>query len=265
MSQPGYLNPSELTTVQGSLQLSNATARAFIAMRDAAKRDGVTVTIVAPGGAYRSMALTLAMRADPAKYNVTPGIAPSLYSLHMQGIAADIGSGLAWVKSNGHKYGFSFPLKGDPNHSVYDGTTLAGSGTPIIERRNNEMSKLYYKQGTTPSLYALAGDSPGTPANWLETTDQGLANSWSAQIGGPSAALTAGTWDNYKSLYLSPLSVSGGGVADNGPVLSAVAVVETKVDGLTETVSKYPAGASKTDVEAARDQIIAKIPTKLTP
>lgn len=116
----------------------------------------------------------------------------------------------------------------------YFTSTAGGDVTPItpITNRSNTVT-LYHKQDSTPTLYALAGDSPGTPANWLETTAQGLANAWSAQIGGPSAAVNDQTWEAYKAAYRAPLTVAGG----------------------------VSSGVSKADVDAAADRVKAAIPT----
>lgn len=128
-----------------------------------------------------------------------------------------------------------------PNYGQNTAAATAGFGTPIItpQRKNNEMSKLYYKAGTTPTLYALAGDSPGTPANWLETTDQALANGWSAQIGAPSIALSPATWDSYKTAYVASLVIAGaaGGTVDLTPVLDAIKAIPPAPTKATVTLS----------------------------
>lgn len=115
----------------------------------------------------------------------------------------------------------------------------SGESTPFVthqSKRKNTM--LYYKIGTTPFLFALAGDSPGTPANWLETTDQGLSNAWLAQIVGPNVqmntiGLNEETWEMYKRAYTAPLSVAGttssGAPADLAPVLAAIDKVPADV------------------------------------
>ncbi|WP_349902601.1 M15 family metallopeptidase domain-containing protein [Parafrigoribacterium humi] len=132
MSTNGHLAAAELTTVQGTIQLRTDTAAAWNAMKAAAARDGVTLTIAPPAGGYRSWAMQLDMRARPALYNITPGIIPGLPSEHGLGICVDIAQGLAWVKHNGAQFGFTFPLRTDPNHARYNGTTTAGSGGTSI-------------------------------------------------------------------------------------------------------------------------------------
>jgi hypothetical protein len=180
MSKPGYLTPSELTTVQGSMQLANSTARAWETMKAAAAKEGVTLTIAAPGGAYRSHALTLAMRANPKAYNVTPGITPSLTSQHMEGICVDVAQGLAWVKRNGARFGFTFPLSGDPNHARHDGTTAAGTGHPINTKETNMPAVIKRTTGTAEwSLIwpPLRGPSD-LERGYIVTTDPTRAKWW---------------------------------------------------------------------------------------
>jgi len=60
---------------------------------------------------------------------------------------------------------------------------------------------------TAPGNYwALAGTSPGTPANWLEISDSALANQLAANTkSGNYIFLSRGTWDVWKKAYLSPL------------------------------------------------------------
>ncbi len=139
---------------------------------------------------------------------------------------------------NGSSVDYCRSLK--PDFGAY-GTSLAEeTGTPITPpRRHDDMSKLYYQQDTTPTLYALAGDSPGTPANWLETTDQGLANGWSAQIGAASIPLNAATFANYKADYLSPLAIGSSVSAsvDLGPLLDAIKAIPKPPTGGTITLT----------------------------
>lgn len=155
------------------------------------------------------------------------------------------------------------------NPRNYYTAAAGGDATPFEPERTarrNTMS-LYHKQGTAPTLYALAGDSPGTPANWLETMDQTLANQWSAQIGGPSAGLSAGSWDNFKTQYLMPLATSGGGsggltTAQDAALMGLpVAVADLPTNGelgqaLTSTVAlvNEHADGNKADIIAAIPQ-----------
>lgn len=109
--------------------------------------------------------------------------------------------------------------------------TTAGGGSIPFPQSKGKTAMLYHLLGSTPTLYALAGTSPGTPANWLETTDQGLANAFSRQIGNaPSAGINDQTWKAWKAAYTAPLTTSGstgavGAPVDMAPVLAAIAEV----------------------------------------
>lgn len=82
-----------------------------------------------------------------------------------------------------------------------------GGNTPTPEPvwRKNSMSTIYRKQEGSTFTYALAGDSPGTSANWLETTDGDLAKQW-GEVHGRSVFLNPNTsWKTYKAAYLEAL------------------------------------------------------------
>ena len=235
MSANGQLTASELAPIGNGMFLLTATAHAWGRMSAACKAaTGVTMRITPPYGAYRDLTAQQYMIDHPV--GPVP-IAPLGHSTHGDGRALDVSNFSLvynWLKAHAHEFGFTQTFKVEPWHWRHDGTTAAGGGgTPITERRHNTMSTLYHKQNSTPTLYALAGDSPGTPANWLETTAQGLANAWSAQIGGPSAAVNDQTWEAYKAAYRAPLTVAGG----------------------------ISSGVSKADVDAAADRVIAQVPT----
>lgn len=230
MSNPGYLTATELTTVQGVIQLGNATARAFIAMRAAAKKDGVGITIAEPGGGYRSMALTLAMRKNPAKYNVTPGILPSLQSKHMQGIAADIGGGFAWVKAHGKAFGFTFPLKGDPNHSVYDGVTIPAGAGSLIKEKN--MATNFVDTSTYKNKVAVAGTQcmtvweGGPILVYSRTMVAGELATSLYELYGTHKPVPHDQFAAIRAAFEGNVS-AGGGSTDLAPVLSAIAAIPT--------------------------------------
>ncbi len=96
------------------------------------------------------------------------------------------------------------------NPRLYMGsTTAAGGGASAIIGKDNSMTHMFHRLGSSPTLYAIAGGSPGTPANWLETQDQQFANQLSAQIGASSAGLTPGSFDAWKAAYLAPVRVAG--------------------------------------------------------
>lgn len=80
------------------------------------------------------------------------------------------------------------------------------------KRRRKSMSTLYYQtkndkpagQGGTGLEWALAGDSPGTDANWLPTTQQSVANDW-AESHGNAVFLGRQSFAAYRTWYKQPV------------------------------------------------------------
>jgi len=107
-------------------------------------------------------------------------------------------------------------------------STAGGETTPIVEppkRRKKSMSTLYYTKRGTSNEWALGGDSPGTPANWITTASQTVANELAA-VHGASVALGNKSFDVFAGWYLSPVSTSGGTPSavsvDLAPVLTEI-------------------------------------------
>jgi hypothetical protein len=99
------------------------------------------------------------------------------------------------------------------------GTVNATDPLPYIRkavqpstRRKGTMSTLFFTKQGNKVLYALAGDSPGTEANWLETADQGLANALAAQHGN-AAELSTASFASWKARYQQPVQTVGGAVS----------------------------------------------------
>jgi hypothetical protein len=155
MSANGKLTSDELSNV-GGMQLANSTARAWEAMVDAAKADGITLAIVRPAGAYRSYFVQGDMKKNPSAYNLSTAssvaIAGPGYSTHGLGNAVDVsactGARLAWMLKNGPRFGFTRTFGArDPNHFGHDGTvptlTPASSGgkTQLNNPEEDTLSK----------------------------------------------------------------------------------------------------------------------------
>ncbi|HEY4267859.1 MAG TPA: M23 family metallopeptidase [Galbitalea sp.] len=87
--------------------------------------------------------------------------------------------------------------------------TASGGSTPLNNLEGNPMPSLFHNLDSKPLRYALAGGSPGTPANWLETTDKGLATALSAQIGAASAGLNDASFKAWKAAYLASVATTG--------------------------------------------------------
>lgn len=127
----GRLKPSQLTkvgTLHGTVSyndwygngayLRHEPARAFLAAKAQAQKEGVTILITS---AYRSLEHQAAVARDPNSYTpAAPGRSP-----HGEGIALDIQTGTRgynWFVRNGPTYGWNYmALPGDPVHFQYTG------------------------------------------------------------------------------------------------------------------------------------------------
>ena len=124
------------------------------------------------------------------------------------------------------------------------GSQLAGNTTSTPTRPKGETVTLYYytetdKPSTNASPqpikeWALAGESPGTSANWLTTESRATRDSWAGQHGGGNwCFLTRKDYESFRARYLEPVTISGGTVGgtsasvDLSPVLDAIGGVPT--------------------------------------
>ena len=114
-------------------------------------------------------------------------------------------------------------------------TSTAGDGgvpiPPAPKRRKKSMSTGYFTTRNGKTEWALGGESPGTPANWITLSSQDLANEVAA-VHGSFVGLSNTSYDSFRDRYLSPLSISGGvtgGSTDLKPVLDAVAGIPAAV------------------------------------
>jgi D-alanyl-D-alanine carboxypeptidase len=137
MSGNGQLTPEELTLVQGPIQLSTSTARAWAVMLKAAADAGFTLWIATPAGGYRSLAVQQDMHARPWAYNLANNgvtLAPVGSSTHGYGTRIDMmptwGKAFDWILANAARFGFTREFgAADPNHFKHTATTSAGNGT----------------------------------------------------------------------------------------------------------------------------------------
>lgn len=149
----GRVPDSLLVTVEDNDRLFAPSANSWLAMRAAAARDGVTITIAEPAGAYRSYAVQADMRARPWAYNLNSsskvGLAAPGQSSHGFGTRFDAGSGNAWLIRNAHRFGWVREFgTDDPNHWAHDGrTAIAGSpavAIRIVTEEEEDMPFLIY-------------------------------------------------------------------------------------------------------------------------
>lgn len=99
----------------------------------------------------------------------------------------------------------------------------AGGGEKPVEERKRNVSTIYHWIGEGPTTFALAGDSPGTTANWIETRDGALASAW-ATAHGASVLLTGSDFADFREWYRQPMSTTGGGSGGDSAATIADAV-----------------------------------------
>lgn len=87
----------------------------------------------------------------------------------------------------------------DPEQPKTKGSKVTLYYTTANDKRGNG-------GGGTDPTFALAGDSPGTPANWLETKDLKLAQQW-AEVHGNAVWLSKAIWARWKGHYSSALKI----------------------------------------------------------
>lgn len=161
--------------------------------------------------------------------------------------------------------GSSRPLSGVATNPRSYYTSPAGGGTtPLPSARRKSMSTVYWNGASGPgvAIWALGGDSPGTTANWIETREQSIANSWAAAHGPSVNLVTNAEFANFRSWYQQPVRTTGGagsGGAGLTPAqdshLMSIATGEQAGRALTSAVAQVNGHA-----DANRDQIIDAIP-----
>lgn len=149
----GELDKSILKKISGGM-LHHRAARAWNALVEAAKKDGITLKPTSIADAYRP--LSVQERAFFSRYTTTarPGVTPRIYkgkkwylkpgnaaaavpgtSNHGWGLAVDVASidqkKIEWLLKHADRYGFSWELQSEPWHLRY----YAGDKIPLAVRR----------------------------------------------------------------------------------------------------------------------------------
>lgn len=120
----GALPASAMYPIQG-VHLRKAAAVALAHAIKAAEKQGVAIHIlqVKNGAAgHRTLAVAEDLRKHPTEYDVNPHVklAPATSDSHLQGLAFDVSSGLAWLRAHGAHYRLhTGTIPNDPNHVVY--------------------------------------------------------------------------------------------------------------------------------------------------
>lgn len=131
----------------------------------------------------------------------------------------------------------------------YWGGSAGGGGNTINPKRRNSMATLF--KHSDKNLWALGGDSPGTPANWQPTESQSHANELAASHGN-AVTVNAGTWANREAWYTSPLSIQVDGLAD-----AVAAAVAEALSGLPSGTPADPATIAEAVASELSDEFAA--------
>jgi hypothetical protein len=212
MVSNGQIDLRQLERIASDRYVSPGCARAWRGF--SAAMGGLTVGN-APDSCYRSLAWQNYRWAHQPPRAARPGT-----SNHGLGQAIDMGNYYRFSHTTlvrvGRQFGFIFDTGSEPWHIKYTGSPnyypLAAGGSATLLKIGTDVSTVYFKASTKALgsgryLYALAGDSPGTPANWLETNSDALAGQWVKKCNGARADLNDATWADYKLRYQAPLSV----------------------------------------------------------
>lgn len=142
----GKIPADRLVEVEPGLHLEAATATAYQRMKAAAARDGVTLAIPRPAGAYRSLYVQQDMHDRPWLYNLDPTstvkIAAAGSSTHGLGDRVDIVRGAAgdWAIRNASWFGFVREFgAADPRHFRYQSPTWAATTVIPIESEEDDV------------------------------------------------------------------------------------------------------------------------------
>ncbi len=266
MSKNGQLTDDELTPVQGTIQLANTTARAWLGLETATRTElGVDLNITSPAGGYRDLAMQRAMYANPAAFGAKTVATPG-YSVHGQGRCVDIYNWAALGSRRldliAARFGFRRTIIGEAWHYQHDGVTATGGGgggfnplsggnmfgfvyTPAVSWKFFCVPGDYIKNtpgAQAESVLALAGLSLGSIESLDELTEVMWTSGFGDQFGPGTPHATA--WDLLGTL-------AGGGT------LYTTASQRAQQGGSTPAPVDY-------DLLAQKTAALIKFPTTLT-
>lgn len=122
----GRLNPSNLTSIGGSHRLRADAARAYLAMVEAARADGISWSIT---DSYRTYETQVRLAQEKGLYSQGGLAAAPGTSNHGWGLAVDLGGGVNrngtpennWLRANANRFGF-FTIPREPWHWEFRGS-----------------------------------------------------------------------------------------------------------------------------------------------
>jgi hypothetical protein len=114
-------------------------------------------------------------------------------------------------------------------------TTKPTTTTP----RSKDVSTIYKNQDANPDKWVLAGDSAGTAANWIETTNASLGAAWE-KAHGTAVVISAATFANFKDYYRSAVNTTAKAAVsvDTAALVAAIqAGMKDALNGVSITIN----------------------------
>lgn len=158
--QNGRIPASELVKVAGVHRLSPGAAAAFKAMKRAAKKDGVNITLT---DSYRDYATQVRLAQEKGLYSQGGLAAEPGTSDHGLGHAIDVAEGREWIQRNGARYGWVMDTPREDWHygfKGWDGKVPEKRGHP---RKRNQQTRT--KRMNQVQNYDFDLDDSYTPAS----------------------------------------------------------------------------------------------------
>lgn len=153
----GRIPVAAMVQIPGGGYLRPDAASAFMAMYEAAKADGVTITVGASGSAYRDLQTQVQLAEQKGLYSQGGLAARPGTSFHGWGLAVDVGEGAqrTWLAKNGASFGFE-TISREPWHWQYNGNFAeAYAASPERKRKQKTPGTPQPTQPTLAPLYLL--------------------------------------------------------------------------------------------------------------
>jgi hypothetical protein len=160
IAKGNVLTESQTVVVEGNFRLRSDAAQAYLAMKEAAKKDGVNLTLES---AWRDSAKQAALYKAYLEGRGNLAAAPGS-SNHEKGLAIDLRSGIPWAQKNCSRFGWSntgmtFSQK-EPWHFDYTGG--------FVVKNKKDISNLYKQESKNkPSAifdWKQSSIAPSSPA-----------------------------------------------------------------------------------------------------
>lgn len=197
----GQIPLGAMTKVGAGHYLRPDAAGAFRAMKRAAKKDGITLTIT---DSYRSFASQQALAAQKGLYSQGGLAAVPGTSEHGWGLAIDFGEGEQrnWLAKNGKKFGFK-TIPREPWHWEYEGG-FEGAAAPLGAKKKGRPTKTTVRRNKVEN-YDFGAELDYNP---LSTIPLSLTEAYAdrpskaAKVTAPAKKVPGYVPEQYRKLFL---------------------------------------------------------------